>query len=201
MALERDTAAHREAADRMSGPTPQGLEENLPARSRIISPSLLLPAESVIFELKPSLWYVPIVSLPIAAAGVAVVVLALFIQEIPDTWRHWGVVIGVWTVGLRLVLGMIQWIGRTYVLTDRRILKQHGVINVRVECVGLEEIENTFVAKAAFQKLVGIGTIFFRCNRSRRDTHAWEHVARPKEIHAHIVAQIDRWQKSISEKQ
>lgn len=182
----------------LSGSAPEGLNESLPARSRIISPSLLLPAEAVVFELKPSLWYVLIVSLPIAAAGVALILLACLVEEVAYVWRHWALVIGIWAVGLRVAVGFLQWLACTYVLTDRRILKQHGVVNVCVRCVGLEEIESTFVAQAAFQRAVGIGTIFFRCGHREREAQAWEHVRRPKEIHGRIVAQIERWKQTRS---
>jgi uncharacterized membrane protein YdbT with pleckstrin-like domain len=120
------------------------------------------------------------------------------VEEVADVWRHWALVIGIWVVGLRVAIGFLQWLACTYVLTDRRILKQCGVVNVHVRCVGLEEIENTFVAQAAFQRAVGIGTIFFRCVGRDRDTQSWEHVRRPKEIHAHIVAQIERWKHARS---
>ncbi len=182
----------------LSGSAPEGLNESLPARSRIISPSLLLPAEAVVFELKPSLWYVLIVSLPIAAAGVALILLACLVEEVPGVWRHWALVIGIWAVGLRIAVGFLQWLACTYVLTDRRILKQCGVVNVCVRCVGLEEIESTFVAQAAFQQAVGIGTIFFRCGNREREAQSWEHVRRPKEIHGRIVAQIERWKQTRS---
>ena len=182
----------------MSGPAPGGIEEDLPARARVIEPSLLLPAEVVIFELKPSLWYVAFLSLPIAGAGLALAVLSLAAAELPYAVRHWGIVIGAWVLGLRVAIAFLQWLGLTYVLTDRRILKQHGILNVRVECAGLEEIENTFVAQAAVQRLLGIGNLFFRCGNHRRDTHVWEHIRRPKEVHAHVIAQIDRWKRSLS---
>ena len=176
------------------------LEEKLSARARIISPSLLLPAEIIIFELKPSLWYAAFISLPIVALGAAVTILAFAIHELPEGVRHWGVILGVWIMGLRAAAALAQWLGRTYVLTDRRVLKQHGVINVRVECMGLEQVETTFVAQSAFQKVLGIGTIFFRsgADGGRCETHAWEHVRRPKEVHGHIVMQIERWKETRS---
>ena len=182
----------------MSGPAPGGLEEDLPAQPRVIEPSLLLPGEIVIFEIKPSLWYVVFASLPIAGLGLAILFLSSAISDLPLVARHWGIVVGGWILGLRVALGFIQWLGRTYVLTDRRVLKQHGVLNVRVECLGLEEIESTFVAQAAAQRLLGIGNIFFRCATARGDPHIWEHVRRPKEVHAHIIVQIDRWKRSLS---
>jgi hypothetical protein len=189
----------RPAAGRAAMSGSGDLEEKLPARARIISPSLLLPAEIVIFELKPSLWYAAFIGLPVLALGAAVAILAFAIHELPEGARHWGVVIGMWIMGLRVAIALLQWLGRTYVLTDRRVLKQHGVINVRVECMGLEDIETSFVAQSAFQKVLGIGTIFFRSGPEgpRCETHTWEHVRRPKEVHGHIVMQIDRWKRDL----
>jgi hypothetical protein len=165
----------------------------------VIEPSLLLPGEIIVFEIKPSLWYVLFASLPIAGLGLVLMFLSLAVRdELPDVARHWGIVIGGWTVGLRVAIGLIEWLGRTYVLTDRRILKQHGVLNVRVECLGLEEIDNTFVAQASVQRTLGIGNIFCRCSAAHGEPHIWEHVRRPKEVHAHIIVQIDRWKRSLS---
>jgi hypothetical protein len=181
----------------LSNATPGPVEEDLPARSRIISPSLLLPAEIVVFELKPSLWYAVFAALPIAGIGAAIVLVACVLDELPaavQPLRRWGVVVGVWIVGLRAAFALVQWLGRTYVLTDRRVIKQTGVVNAYVEELGLEDIEHTFVAQSALQRVLGIGTILFRC-RSRDHTCAWEHVRRPKEVHAHLVQQIDRWKR------
>ncbi len=191
-----------EVADIPAAPPRRGfsnsgnLEEGLPvARSRIIAPSLLLPAEVIVFELKPSLWYVFIISFPVVALGAAAVLLALAIEDLPQVVRHWGTILGVWVMGLRVAVALFQWLGRTYVLTDRRILEQRGVMNVTVECLGLEEIESSFVAQSAFQRVLRIGTIFFRCAADGRRRHgtAWEHVPQPKEVHGVIVAQIERW--------
>jgi len=179
----------------LSRSTPEEIGEDA-ARSRIISPSLLLPAEVVLFELKPSLWYVLFTSLPIAAAGAAVVALALAVKQL-ESVRQLGMVIGMWVIGLRVAVALLQWLGRTYVLTDRRILIQSGVFEVKVEALGLERIENTFVAQAVVQRLLGIGTIFFRTGDVGHGSLSWEHVRRPREVHGHVVAQIERWKHTL----
>ncbi|HUU93813.1 MAG TPA: PH domain-containing protein [Phycisphaerae bacterium] len=186
------------AADppRMSGSAPDELQDEA-ARTRIISPSLLLPAEIVILELKPSRWLAVFASLPVAAIGLTLIVLVCAI-DLPQRVREVGFIIGVWIIGLRLALALLQCLGRTYVLTDRRILVQSGVFNVVVEAMGLEEIENTFVAQAVGQRVVGIGTIFFRSDGAGRASLAWEHIRSPKKVHAHVVVQIDRWKNSLN---
>jgi len=191
-------AAHAAAEpQRMSGSSPGGMENGLAVRARIIAPSLLLPAEIVIFELKPSLWYVAFTSLPIAAAGLGLVFLGLAVPEFGDAVRHLCIVIGMWVIGLRVAWALLQWLGRTYVLTDRRILVQSGVVNVNVDSMGLEEIETTFVAQASAQRALGIGTLFFRATSAHCQSLAWEHISRPAEVHAQTIVQIDRWKRSL----
>jgi hypothetical protein len=186
------------AADRhrLSGSAPDEIQEDA-ARARIISPSLLLPAEIVILELKPSRWLAVFASLPMAAVGLTLIALVCAIDQLQSI-RQLGVIIGVWIIGLRVALALLQCLGRTYVLTDRRILIQSGVFNVVVEAMGLEEIENTFVAQAVGQRVVGIGTIFFRSSGPGRASLAWEHVRGAKKVHARVVVQIDRWKNSLA---
>ena len=183
----------------MSGPGPGGLENGLSVRARIIAPSLLGPGEVVIFELKPSLWYVAFVSLPIAAAGLMLLLLSGVVSDLPESLRRWGAVLGIWIVGLRIAIALLQWLGRTYVLTDRRILTQSGVVNVAVETLGLEDIESPFVAQAAAQRLLGIGTLFFRPMPGVRcPSLSWDHISRPSKVHAKVVEQIERWRRAQS---
>ena len=195
---ETGDSARLAAADppRMSGSAPDELQDEA-ARTRIISPSLLLPAEIVILELKPSRWLAVFASLQVAAIGLTLMVLVCAIDQLQSV-REPGVIVGVWIIGLRLALALLQCLGRTYVLTDRRILIQSGVFNVVVEAMGLEEIENTFVAQAVAQRVLGIGTIFFRSDGAGRASLAWEHIRSPKKVHAHVVVQIDRWKNSLS---
>jgi len=166
-------------------------------RTRIISPSLLLPAEIVILELKPSRWLAVSASLPVTAVALTLIALVCAIDQLQSV-RQPAVIISMWIIGLRLALALLQCLGRTYVLTDRRILMQSGVFNVVVEAMGLEAIETTFVAQAMAQRVVGIGTIFFRSASPGRESLAWEHVRNAKEVHARVVVQIDRWKHALS---
>ena len=193
-----DVSARLAAADprRMSGSTPDELHDDA-VRTRIISPSLLLPAEIVILELKPSRWLAVSASLPVTAVALTLIALVCTIDPLQSV-RQPAVIISMWIIGLRLALALLQCLGRTYVLTDRRILMQSGVFNVVVEAMGLEAIETTFVAQAMAQRVVGIGTIFFRSASPGRESLAWEHVRNAKEVHARVVVQIDRWKHALS---
>jgi hypothetical protein len=174
------------------------LEEELPARARIISPSVLLSGEVVIFELKPSLWYAAFISGPFLVGAVLLGAFSFASDVLPPSVRHAAMIFSIWVAGIGVAAGMLLWLGRTYVLTDRRVLKQRGVFNVRVDFMGLEEVQNSFVAQSPFHRAVGIGTLFFRSgpDGGRRASHTWEHVRRPQEVHAEVVRQIDRWKQT-----
>jgi hypothetical protein len=191
---EADVAPLAAAQDRMSGGMPGGYEDGLPVRARLAASSLLGPGEVVVLAVKPSHWYVLFAGLPFIAAGLSLVFLAFVITDLPLSVRQAGVILGVSIVGFRFAWAILQWFSRTYVLTDRRILVQEGVVDVDVRFMGLEEIESTFVAQAAAQHMLGIGTLFFRSLRSA-SSMAWEHIAKPAEIHAEVILQIDRWKR------
>jgi hypothetical protein len=107
-----------------------------------------------------------------------------------------GVVLGGSVAGLRVAVALMEWLGRTYVLTDRRVIKQFGVIDVQVQSMNLEDVANVFVAQAAAQKSLGIGTLFFRPTGSAVPL-AWEHIRQPLAVHARVAAQIDRWKRTL----
>ena len=174
-----------------------GVHDVIPA-PRIIAPTVLGSGEVVIFELKPSRWYVVLVSLPIALAGLALLLLSFTpLVQVPEYWRQVGAVIGIWILGLRVLVGLMQWLGRTYVLTDRRVIVQSGVVDVQVQSLNLEDIEAAFVAQAWAQKVLGIGTLFFRAAAPQCSTLAWEHIRQPDAVRQRVILQIDRWKRAM----
>jgi hypothetical protein len=180
----------------MSGPG-GGVHDVITA-PRIITPTVLASGEVVIFELKPSRWYVVLVSLPIGVAGLALLMLSFTpLAQVPEYWRQVGAVIGIWVLGLRILVGLMQWLGRTYVLTDRRVIVQSGVVDVQVQSQNLENIEAAFVAQAWAQKVLGIGTLFFRAAAPQNSTLAWEHIRKPDAVRERVILQIDRWKRAM----
>jgi hypothetical protein len=192
----RTQALSNSSANRpMSGSLPEGVHDVLIA-PRIIAPTLLLPGEVVIFELKPSRWYVVFSSALITALGLLIVTASRAIRELPESLRPMGVVLGGSVAALRVAVALMEWLGRTYVLTDRRVIKQYGVVDVQVQSMNLEDVANVFVAQAVAQKSLGIGTLFFRPTGSSVPL-AWEHIRQPAAVHARVAAQIERWKHTL----
>jgi len=167
--------------------------EELPVRVRFISPSLLMSGEVVILEIKPSLWSVVFTSAPLVLLGLAMVLVACVVGDVPSQVRLWGLRLGMALVGVRLVAGVLQWMGQTYVLTDRRVLSQRGIFSVEVSEAPLNMITRTHVADTLVQRVLGLGTVLFSTDSGHPVPWPWEHVSRPAEVHAQIVQAIDRY--------
>jgi uncharacterized membrane protein YdbT with pleckstrin-like domain len=97
---------------------------------------------------------------------------------------------------VRLVVGCLQWFSRLYVLTNRRVLRVKGVLNVQVFECRLERIQNTFMSLSLPERLTGMGTIFFATAGTGLPEAAWLMINRPREVHEIIVTYIERAQRS-----
>ena len=94
----------------------------------------MLDGDEVIqLSIKPSLWFIPLVSLNwLLMVGVLATGIALVM---PPGWTREGLVgfqvlIGIAVV--RIGIAMLQWASRLYVLTNRRVMRFRGVLNVNV---------------------------------------------------------------------
>ncbi|MDK1032196.1 MAG: PH domain-containing protein [Planctomycetia bacterium] len=185
---------NREKAEPAKHLSPAGdAEEGLPVRARFLAQSLLMPGEVVILEAKPSLWFVFLSGAPLILLGVAVIVLSLFLSNLGETVRPWGWRLGMTLIAVRLVIGALQWQGQTYVLTDRRVLSQKGVLSIDVSEAPLSVITRTHVAGTPVQRMFGLGTILFSTNSGHTPPRPWDHLGRPEEMHAQIIHAIDRY--------
>ena len=157
--------------------------------------SLLGDGEIVLLELKPSLWFVVLVSAPLGGLGLLLVLagkLAWMEQNFPEPGR-WLVLVGAVLIAGRLTWGVLQWLARLYVLTDRRVLRQKGVLTRQIFECRLNKIQNTFVEYTVVQRLMGIGTIHFATAGTRQVEAAWQHIANVGEVHREIQRAVSRY--------
>src|SRR5690606_16809776 len=61
--------------------------------------------------------------------------------------------------GARLGFGLLQWVSRLYVLTNRRIMRLRGIFNVDLFECQLNKIQNTYLRATWYEKLAGLGSI------------------------------------------
>jgi len=172
-------------------------EGGLCARITTFSRSLLADGEVIILELKPSPWFIPLVSGPVVVLGI-IVLLAADLPLVSRAVPSWQTVLryaGAWIMGLRLFWAILQWVGRVYVLTDRRVICQRGVLNIQVFECRLDRVQNTFIQRTVLQRILGIGTVFFATAGTGAVEAMWQHIRRPAEVHREIDAAIERFRQ------
>ncbi len=156
---------------------------------------LLDGGEIVHFALKPSPWFVLLVSLRWVIAGVVFIVLSMSEElPLPFAWKWYLYHLGLWMAVGRLAWGMLEWVSRLYVLTNRRVMRIRGVFNVEVFTCGLDRIQNTYLTLSVSERLTRTGTITFQTAAAggATGTASWRIVTRPLEVHEQLRDAIRR---------
>ncbi len=157
---------------------------------------LLQGGEVIILLLKPSVWYIVLSSLE--SLGVIAIVTAamLWVQRTfnlqgYNTDGMIGLAIGLAMV--RLIWQFLEWMSRTYVLTDRRIISIEGVIRVQVFQTELRSLQHMFLLFSLRERLFGLGTISFSTAGSDLPAAYWVMVRRPIAVQRKITQAINRY--------
>jgi len=160
------------------------------APAHLVPANLLGDGEIVVLAIKPSNWFVLIVSLPALAsmalaAGVAFVVHRYRPGAPEEVIYFFAAAIAM----ARLVGACWQWLGRTYVLTNRRAVCVRGLVKPSVESVDLADLGEAVLAPSLFERPLGVGSILCVAGESDSDRSIsdrtaliWNTVADPGEI-------------------
>jgi len=155
------------------------------AAASILPANVLQDGEIVILAIKPSGWSLLLSSWPVLAIAAAVAGATLVAERLQtSTLVSPGLVLLICAAAavLRVLLAGMQWLGRLYVLTNRRVLQVHGLLRVDVRGCLLREIVETSLSATAPERLLAIGNLYLRTVEDDRPQPAWPHIARPAEV-------------------
>lgn len=195
--LETDHAAEpagRSAAIEESAcPQVQDAEPNALPAVDLVPMHLLDGGEIVILAVKPSLWFIVFVSFRWVAAMVCVILLDGWLgRTIPFLDAALIARGAAVLAAARFGFAALQWASRLYVLTNRRILRLQGVVNIDLFECPLSRIQNTVLTLTWYERPAGLGTISFATAGTGAMEAAWLHVNRPLEVHEQVRSAIDR---------
>lgn len=149
---------------------------------------LLDGGETVFFAVKPSAWFVLIVS---ARWLVAALVLGVLSYTVIPTRYALYVFQAAVLLGLgRLSWALFEWVARIYLLTNRRVMSIRGVMSAEIYAAPLHTIGHAEVTATPGERLFRVGTVEFESETTGRG--AWEVVARPVEMHERLQHAIRR---------
>ena len=144
----------------------------------IVPDKLLDEGETVILAIKPSLWFLAFGSAK--TIGLSITIIVQFAGAL---------------MVLRLLMAVLEWFSRLYVLTDRRVMRIKGVFNVDVFECPLTQIQNTYLTLALHERLFKLGSIQFATAGTGISEAVWQNVNEPLTVHETVRQAIWRARK------
>lgn len=148
------------------------------------SPQIIPAGERVIISTKPSLWFVvlesvsTLVVLGLLAAAVAWVGTLTGLMAL----RHNVLLVFAWLAVAKLMWEFLDWACRSYVLTERRVIRAAGIVRRYVADVPLERIQQLTLFRGAAERILGLGTIGFESAGTSGVEAFWISVRDPRGV-------------------
>ena len=171
----------------------QSTETVNPNIDDILPSDLLCESETVIFAIKPSLWTIVFLSFRTVVVALVVTLAVLGLKHLLPLNRYAGYIVqlcGVAVLG-RVGFAVLQWASRSYVLTDRRVIRIRGVFTIDIFQCALGKIQNTFLTLTLPQRLLGIGSIAFTTAGTGGIEAIWRHCAAPLKVHQQLIKTLN----------
>jgi hypothetical protein len=153
----------------------------------LVTRHLLRDGEIILLLLKPSLWFILLSSLRSIAITF---ILAIAARLWTHATTHACADVTIVCVAGRLLLAAASWLGRLYVLTDQRVLRISGVLNVDICDCPLRKVARTRVLRTTREKLLRLGSIEIIPQEEERPCALWQMIAKPLETNERVNAAI-----------
>ncbi|QQE12493.1 PH domain-containing protein [Planctomycetota bacterium] len=161
----------------------------------MIPPDVLQPGETIILLIKPSLLYVVLAPLRTLTIFLIITLVALaannYIYQFYDSSDI--AFLGFIAIGARIFWQFVEWLSRTYILTDQRLIRIKGVTNVSVYETPLSNIQQTEVIRSIREQLTGLGTLAFSTAGTGYIDAYWVMINNPYEVQNTIIKTINRY--------
>ena len=186
-----DGSCHAEPTEPVLGIRTRGAVAGLPA-------DLLRSDETILLMLKPHPIYILLTSLGTLALLVAIVGGSSLIERAYGVaWLPQRGMLALCTVigVMRLGWQAMEWVSRTYLLTDRRVIRVMGVGRVQIFQAPLRQVRNVEVITTLRERMTGVGTLSFSTVGPGVPEAYWVMVADPAAVRETILRAIERYGK------
>ena len=152
---------------------------------------VLEEGEIIIIAIKPSLWLIPLATWPVAlTAGVVAALTAVLSPDGPGTDTIYALSIAA--IILKAGLATFNWLGRLYVLTNRRLMCFRGVLRPEMVHCPLKRVVDVRIICAFDEKLAGVGSLLFITPKKHTINLGWTCTSRPALLRQEILNAIAR---------
>ena len=123
--------------------------------------------------------------------------VTLALLAIRITWLPWSELaayaMGAAVASGRLLWQCLEWWGLVYVLTDRRVVRRAGVLQVSVFEAPLRNIQHTSIFQPFRERVFSLGSIGFATAGSDVFDAFWVMIRQPFAVHKVVVEAIQRY--------
>lgn len=175
--------------------TPQADSAHPAAEAEIASAEQILQGgEEIILAIKPSPWFVVLVSWPVLLAAAAVAGATYGAGEWLNAALPRGGIYLLCTAAaaIRLMVGSLQWMARLYMLTNLRVMRIRGVSQADIRVHLLQKIARTRCSASRGERIFGVGTLSFDVPGEDTAETAWVHISKPNEVEEAVNQAIRR---------
>ncbi|MCP4707206.1 MAG: PH domain-containing protein [Planctomycetes bacterium] len=169
--------------------TDQPQEQLKPDINDMLPSDLINEDENVIFAIKPSLWTIIFLSFRTTVIASILTALTLWLGPMMHLGRLSTYIVEACGAAIltRFGFAVLQWVSRSYVLTDRRIIRIRGVFTIDIFQCALPKVQNTFLVLTLPQRILQLGNIEFTTAGTGSVEAIWRHVKHPLNIHKQLI--------------
>jgi hypothetical protein len=157
--------------------------------ANLLTRHLLRDGELILLVVKPSIWFILLSSLRFIAITL---ILAIAAKLSTRGYTHLYAEATVLCIAGRLFWATLNWIGQLYILTDQRVLRVSGMLNLEIYDCPLRKIARTRILRTFREKLLRLGTIEIIPQEEERPCGLWQMIAKPAEINQKLNDTIRR---------
>lgn len=161
----------------------------LGAMGPLLAGQVLQQGETVVLIQKPSVWFVLIASLRVIALAVAAGVAARFWLAEHVSLRV--IEIGLLVAAARVMAATLQWMGRLYILTDRRIIRLAGVLQPEIFDCPLRRVADMRLASRYSERLLRLGSVDIVAEESNA-VGDWRAIKHPMRVLAKVRRMVEQ---------
>lgn len=145
-----------------------------------VSDSVVHDGEVILLKIRPSGWFVFLVSWPVIALclGIALAAIVAVRGLHVDIPFRLAYVVPACMVAalLRIYLACLQWMKRVYILTNRRVIRLRGLLRTEVFDCKLRGIARAWMGQSLGERMLHTGSIFFEIPEMPAGSGTWQHV-------------------------
>lgn len=165
----------------------------------------LAPDERIILATRPSPWFI------LLHANVPLLIAAMFAM-VGMAWAWYGpampevggliVRLAIVILLLHLAIGILRWLSRLYVLTERRVIVVAGVLAQQAGDVPLARVQHVVVDRTLLERILRLGTLGIATaggGGGDGTVIRWLIIAKPARIMATIRAMTDATRQDLDD--